>query len=427
MKIHDGKLMVPFLIVGMICCLSTSAWSGTTTVTYDWEFSEGVWEGEPSYGYFAGNGAGFDSRVSHGTSDGAGALDYSADPTSPVFYSVNPDPVDPQFNRHILELTESPLGDTAGAFYGVLAYVENLSDGDLVSFSFSGYIPTAGGTQYVVPDAIYSESGLGPSPPGTDNFLGGLAKQPRPLGGGGWVDLRFDADLVGGGPGDPIVFNSDDATNPSNASALTLRVRGVSPLDVIPPGSPVSEYNYYVDHLTVTVTSDNPDAKITLPSLRTFPVNLPLCDFDAGGCGTSDIDALVKEIAAGTNDSSFDLNGDTMVDQADLDKWLELAGAENRPSTSPYPVADANLDGMVDASDFEAWTSNNFTATGLWTLGDFNADGFTDVSDFNEWNNNKFMSADSVSRQAPAVPEPTTTLLAVLVTIPIVWFSRGHM
>ena len=100
---RDGRFIfigplfiVPWLIVGMVSCLATLLNAGTSTFTYDWEFSEGVWEGEPTYGYFAGNGAGFDSRVSHGISDGAGDLDYSADPNDPVFYSVNPDPIDPQ-------------------------------------------------------------------------------------------------------------------------------------------------------------------------------------------------------------------------------------------------------------------------------------------------------------------------------------------
>jgi len=302
--------------------LATSSWAGTKTVTYSWEFSEGVWEGDPTYGYFAGHGAELSTKISHGfaheNNDNAGDLDYSADPDNPVFYPVDPNPIDPQFNRHILEFTESPLGDPAGAAYAVLAYVENLSDGDLVSFSFAGYINTAGGAQYVVPNAHYGISGVGPSPPGIEgpnDFLGGFTQQPQPLGGGGWVDLTFDGDLTGGGPDDPIVFNSADSFNPALATSLYLRARGVSPLDVLPAGSTDDDYNFYVDHLTVTVTSDNPLASITLPSLRTTLVND--ADFDGDG----DVDGgdfLVWQRGFGTTGN---------FDAADLSLWEAQYGS----------------------------------------------------------------------------------------------------
>ena len=77
---------------------------------------------------------------------------------------------------------------------GYLYAIDTRTHGSSVLF------PTA--TYGSRPDAIYSESGLGPSPPGQDNFLGGLPEQPQPLGGGGWVDLHFDGDLTAGGPGD---------------------------------------------------------------------------------------------------------------------------------------------------------------------------------------------------------------------------------
>jgi hypothetical protein len=174
--------------------------------------------------------------------------------------------------------------------------------------------------------------------------------------------------------------------------------------------------------LTVTVTSDNPDARITLPSLWTFLVNVPLCDFDGDGCGTSDIDALVTEIVAGAHDTMFDVNGDTLVDQADLTVWLELAGAQNLPSAAPYLVGDADLNGIVDGEDFIVWNDNTFTATGLWTLADFNADGVTDGQDFDGWNNNEFTSVDSV--KARVVPEPAAWVLLVLATIAYLGLKR---
>ena len=54
----------------------------------------------------------------------------------------------------------------------------------------------------------------------------------------------------------------------------------------------------------------------------------PSCDFDQdGGCGLSDIDALVAMIASGDNNVAFDLTGDGLVNLADRDAWLAAAGA----------------------------------------------------------------------------------------------------
>ena len=132
------------------------------------------------------------------------------------------------------------------------------------------------------------------------------------------------------------------------------------------------------------------------------------CDFTGDAlCDIADIDLLVTEIAATTNDPNFDLNGDQLVDLADRDQWLAAAGAENLPSGNAYLAADFNLDGVVDGVDFIEWNANKFSSTGQWSLGDANADGVTDGSDFIVWNANKFMSADGVN----AVPEPGLNIL----------------
>jgi hypothetical protein len=110
------------------------------------------------------------------------------------------------------------------------------------------------------------------------------------------------------------------------------------------------------------------------------------CDFNFDGfCDIDDIDSLVMEIAAMTNDPDFDLNGDGFVDLADRDEWLAAAGAMNLPSGNPYLVADFNLDGFVDGTDFIEWNANRFSNTGKWSLADANGDGFTDGADFIQW------------------------------------------
>ncbi len=123
-------------------------------------------------------------------------------------------------------------------------------------------------------------------------------------------------------------------------------------------------------------------------------------DFNNDGqLNCTDIDALVAEIAAGTNSSLFDLTGDGLVDIADLDEWRVQGGAANLPSGNPYLPGDANLDGAVDASDFNIWNSHRLSQTPAWCSGDFNADGFVDASDFNVWNSHRLMSSgDAVVR-----------------------------
>lgn len=144
-----------------------------------------------------------------------------------------------------------------------------------------------------------------------------------------------------------------------------------------------------------------------------------MCDFNGdGACDCGDIDALVAEIAAGSNDAAYDLNGDNVVDVMDRDEWLASAGAMNNASGNPYLLGDANLDGSVDVGDFNLWNGSKFTNTAAWCSGDFNADGSVDVGDFNIWNGNKFTSSD-----VSVVPEPGSILLP-LALMSILAFRR---
>jgi hypothetical protein len=128
-------------------------------------------------------------------------------------------------------------------------------------------------------------------------------------------------------------------------------------------------------------------------------------DFDDDGdFDCQDIDGLVAEIVAGTHSRPFDLTGDHLVDIADRDSWLAVAGAANLASGNAYLLGDANLDGFVDGSDYNTWNAHKFSTTAAWCSGDFSADGFVDGSDFSVWNANKFQSSSSV------VPEPTSLL-----------------
>ena len=119
-------------------------------------------------------------------------------------------------------------------------------------------------------------------------------------------------------------------------------------------------------------------------------------DFDSDGdLACSDINAMTTAIINQSADMQFDLNGDGLIDLLDRDEWLSIAGSANLGLGSRYQLGDANLNGSVDATDFNIWISNRFSETTNWCSGDFDTDGAVDVADFNIWNSNRFSSADT--------------------------------
>ena len=99
-----------------------------------------------------------------------------------------------------------------------------------------------------------------------------------------------------------------------------------------------------------------------------------------GGIDSADLDILHQQLRYRTQVFSLDFNQDHVVDSLDLTDWLDLAGVAN---------GDANLDGRVNALDFDMLSTQLFTSNNGWTGGDFNADGVTDGYDFNIWNANR--------------------------------------
>lgn len=115
-----------------------------------------------------------------------------------------------------------------------------------------------------------------------------------------------------------------------------------------------------------------------------------------------DVNALTTAIASGGSVTMFDLNGDGLLNLADVDDWRAEAGDTNLGPGRVYTVADANLDGFTDGGDFIIWNAHKFSQNTNWCDGNFNADLAVDGSDFILWNANKFTAADG----AAAVPEP---------------------
>ena len=66
-------------------------------------------------------------------------------------------------------------------------------------------------------------------------------------------------------------------------------------------------------------------------------------------------------VTPGVNDQ-YDLTGNGVIDLADRDEWLALAGSQNG-FMSPYKLGDADLDGFVDGEDFITWNATKFTQT----------------------------------------------------------------
>ncbi len=98
-----------------------------------------------------------------------------------------------------------------------------------------------------------------------------------------------------------------------------------------------------------------------------------------------DVDILFDEVRRSPTVTYYDLNDDGLVDNQDL-MWL----IQDTLGTLP---GDANLNGSVDADDFNVWRSNQFQPCQGWATADFNGDGVTDGSDFNIWNTHRFQAA----------------------------------
>jgi hypothetical protein len=108
----------------------------------------------------------------------------------------------------------------------------------------------------------------------------------------------------------------------------------------------------------------------------------------------------------------FDLNADGAVNNADILAWIVV-----HKGTLP---GDANLDGVVDVSDWNIWNDHKFTFDQDWCSGDFTGDSVVDASDWNVWNDWRFRTSQPVASQGlvptakrlPQAPVPQIAGLA---------------
>lgn len=153
-------------------------------------------------------------------------------------------------------------------------------------------------------------------------------------------------------------------------------------------------------------------------------VEEPDCDFadDDATCDIDDINDLMQEVAAGTNDATFDLTGDMVVDLADRDSWLATAGAEHE-LPGPYLAGDATLDGNVNAEDLNRVGLNWQGASNNWSDGNFDEFPGVAAGDLNVVGLNWQRSSGLVA--ANTVPEPSAGWASMFVIgIAYLWRSR---
>jgi hypothetical protein len=141
----------------------------------------------------------------------------------------------------------------------------------------------------------------------------------------------------------------------------------------------------------------------------------------AGLADAADIDFLYANM--GSADWLFDLNGDGVADGDDVGTLVrDVFGTR---------FGDANLDGLVDLTDFGLLRSNAGRPAG-WALGDFDGDGVADIDDFftmrgelladgqtagvaemDRWLGT-LSAIDAAQSLRPAVPEPDAALLLAM-------------
>jgi hypothetical protein len=112
-----------------------------------------------------------------------------------------------------------------------------------------------------------------------------------------------------------------------------------------------------------------------------------------------DIDQLYTKF--GSDNPFYDLNKDGEVSLLDVDFLVrDILNTD---------YGDVNLDGRIDATDYDLFGPGLFTGGNGWRLGDFNGDHTTDGRDFNMWYSNR----TGLAAGAAVVPEPYSVSLVL--------------
>jgi hypothetical protein len=125
-----------------------------------------------------------------------------------------------------------------------------------------------------------------------------------------------------------------------------------------------------------------------------------------GDLSIDDIGLLISQLGLPKDKPGFDLNRDQVIDDLDLEYWIEK-------SFHSY-FGDADLNGAVDFADFLT-LADHFDQSGGWSDGDFDGSGTVGFPDF-------LLLADNFGQSSAvaAVPESSTLTSALLVVVGIV-------
>ena len=106
--------------------------------------------------------------------------------------------------------------------------------------------------------------------------------------------------------------------------------------------------------------------------INAFDIDFVFAQFARNAAATGNQVSWTNLAQAATFDLSADMNGDLVVDMADITELLTILGTS---------MGDVNLDGVVNAADL-AIISANLNTAGGWARGDLNGDGQITSADF---------------------------------------------
>ena len=227
--------------------------AATTTASFGWEDGTSTVL-LPSFRLTAADVANVTSgsEFDYGTADVAGST-----------YDVTP-----YEGTQMLQATESDTtGSNPGAYLG---FVDNLDVGDTITYSFRGYDPTAGRSPSIAANAVYAQNNDFTS-------FGGYAVPLPPFSEGPGFALLSNT----------ITFGAE-SYDAGVDTGVVLQASLYAPSASLPANGGPGTYKFFIDDLSVSVTTNNPDATLLLPdgsviSLAPVPEPTSLALLGVGG------------------------------------------------------------------------------------------------------------------------------------------------
>jgi hypothetical protein len=196
--------------------------------------------------------------------------------------------------------------------------------------------------------------------------------------------------------------DTDDAVDPLQFGPFGYRgvIQETQLLTMIAGSNDAGKFDGVLDYLSITPFSDISG------------------DFSGNGLlDAADIDQLSGQVRTATNDSSFDLNADALVDDLDRQVWVH--------GLKQTFFGDADLDGSFDGTDLVQVLSSGEYEDGVelnstWLTGDWDGDG-----DFTSGDLVVALADGGYEAGAAAVPEPAAVVLTITAAAVVgVWHHR---